>query len=47
MLLAWVRTGVSLISFGPVIERLGAQMDSTGFSGIFGIALALLGSSRS
>lgn len=42
-LLAWVRTGVSLISFGLVIERLGAEVSSTGFSGIFGIALAVLG----
>lgn len=42
-LLAWVRTGVSLISFGLVIERLGAEVSSTGFSGTFGIALAALG----
>lgn len=42
-LLAWVRTGVSLISFGLVIERLGAEVESTGFSGTFGIALAVLG----
>ena len=42
-LLAWVRTGVSLISFGLVIERLGAEVSSTGFSGTFGIALAVLG----
>jgi putative membrane protein len=42
-LLAWVRTGVSLISFGLVVERLGTQTDSTGFSGVFGIALAVLG----
>jgi putative membrane protein len=42
-LLAWVRTGVSLISFGLVVERLGTQTGSTGLSGAFGIALAVLG----
>ncbi|MDQ3303053.1 MAG: DUF202 domain-containing protein [Actinomycetota bacterium] len=42
-LLAWVRTGVSLISFGLVVERIGAQIDSAGASGLFGIALAILG----
>ncbi len=43
-LLAWVRTGVSLISFGLVVERIGAQLGSVGASGVFGIGLALLGS---
>jgi putative membrane protein len=43
-LLSWVRTGVSLISFGLVVERIGAQMGSVGGSGVFGIALAILGS---
>lgn len=42
-LLAWVRTGVSLISFGLVVERIGAQIGSAGTSGAFGIALAVLG----
>jgi uncharacterized membrane protein YidH (DUF202 family) len=42
-LLAWVRTGVSLISFGLVIERIGAQVGSVGTSGAFGIARAVLG----
>jgi putative membrane protein len=42
-LLAWIRTGVSLISFGLVVERLGAQIGSLGSSGLFGIALATLG----
>ncbi|MCA1740826.1 MAG: DUF202 domain-containing protein [Actinobacteria bacterium] len=42
-LLAWVRTGVSLISFGLVVERIGAQIGSAGSSGAFGIALAVLG----
>ena len=42
-LLAWVRTGVSLISFGLVVERLGTQTDSTGFSGAVVTALAVLG----
>ena len=42
-LLSWVRTGVSLISFGLVIERLGAQMGPAGMSGAFGLALAILG----
>lgn len=42
-LLSWVRTGVSLISFGLVIERLGAQVGSAGTSGAFGLALAILG----
>lgn len=41
--LSWVRTGVSLISFGLVIERLGAQVSSAGLSGVFGVALAFLG----
>lgn len=42
-LLSWVRTGVSLISFGLVVERIGAQVGSVGTSGVFGIALAVLG----
>jgi putative membrane protein len=42
-LLAWVRTGVSLISFGLVIERIGAEVSSSASSGIFGVALAVLG----
>ncbi len=42
-LLAWVRTGVGLISFGLVVERIGAQVGSTGTSGAFGVALAVLG----
>ncbi len=42
-LLAWVRTGVSLISFGLVVERIGAQVGSVGSSGFFGVALAVLG----
>lgn len=42
-LLAWVRTGVSLISFGLVIERIGAQVGPVGTSGLFGVALAVLG----
>jgi putative membrane protein len=42
-LLAWIRTGVSLISFGLVIERIGAQVGPVGTSGIFGVGLAVLG----
>jgi putative membrane protein len=42
-LLAWVRTGVSLISFGLVVERIGVQVGSVGSSGFFGIGLAVLG----
>src|SRR3954468_21315188 len=42
-LLSWVRTGVSLISFGLVVERLGGQVGAVGTSGVFGIALAVLG----
>lgn len=42
-LLAWVRTGVSLISFGFVIERLGTEVSSSATSGLFGLALAILG----
>lgn len=49
-LLSWVRTGVSLISIGLVVERAGALADaarmnvgSTGSSELFGLALALLG----
>ena len=42
-LLAWVRTGVSLIGFGLVIERFAAQTDPTGVSAVFGVALAALG----
>lgn len=42
-LLSWVRTGVSLLSFGLVIERLGAQVGSSGSSALFGLALAVLG----
>jgi putative membrane protein len=42
-LLAWIRTGVGLISFGLVVERIGAQVGSVGSSGAFGVALAVLG----
>jgi putative membrane protein len=48
-LLSWVRTGVSLISIGLVVERAGALVDasmkvgSTSASEAFGLALALLG----
>ena len=49
-LLSWVRTGVSLISLGLVVERAGAlakaanlQVGSTRGSDLFGLALALLG----
>ena len=43
-LLSWVRTGVALISFGLVVERIGAQLAGpAGTSGAFGVALALLG----
>jgi putative membrane protein len=42
-LLAWVRTGVGLLSFGLVIERLGAEVGSAKSSGVFGVALAALG----
>jgi putative membrane protein len=48
-LLSWVRTGVSLISIGLVVERAGALVDasmnvgSTSASELFGLALALLG----
>jgi putative membrane protein len=48
-LLSWVRTGVSLISIGLVVERAGAFVDAsmkvgaTSASELFGLALALLG----
>ena len=49
-LLSWVRTGVSLISLGLVVERAGAlakaadlQVGSTSGSEFFGLALAVLG----
>lgn len=49
-LLSWVRTGVSLISLGLVVERAGAlakaaelQVGSASGSEIFGLTLALLG----
>jgi inner membrane protein YidH len=42
-LLAWVRTGVSLIGFGLVIERFAAETNPTGVSVVFGVALAVLG----
>lgn len=46
-LLSWIRTGVGLISIGLVVERAGAlagaQNAPVGASGIFGVALALLG----
>ena len=48
-LLSWVRTGVSLISIGLVVERAAALVDasmkvgSTSASELFGLALALLG----
>ena len=48
-LLSWVRTGVSLISIGLVVERSAALVDasmkvgSTSASELFGLALALLG----
>jgi putative membrane protein len=49
-LLSWVRTGVSLISLGLVVERAGAlakaanlQVGSTSGSDYFGLGLAMLG----
>jgi putative membrane protein len=49
-LLSWVRTGVSLISLGLVVERAGAlakaadfQVGSASGSEFFGLGLALLG----
>ena len=49
-LLSWVRTGISLISLGLVVERAEAlakaanlQVGSTSGSDFFGLALALLG----
>jgi len=48
-LLSWVRTGISLISIGLVVERAGALVEasmrvgSTSASELFGLALALLG----
>ena len=49
-LLSWVRTGVSLISLGLVVERAGAlakaadfRVGSTSGSDFFGLGLALLG----
>ena len=49
-LLSWVRTGVSLISLGLVVERAGAlakaanlQVGSTSGSDFFGLGLAMLG----
>jgi putative membrane protein len=49
-LLSWVRTGVSLISFGLVVERAGTLAKAADFrvgptsgSEFFGLALALLG----
>ena len=49
-LLSWVRTGISLISLGLVVERAGAlakatnlQVGSTSGSDFFGLALAMLG----
>ena len=49
-LLSWVRTGISLISLGLVVERAGAlakaanlQVGSTSGSEFFGLGLAMLG----
>ncbi len=49
-LLSWVRTGISLISLGLVVERAGALAQAANFeigtttsSDFFGLALALLG----
>jgi putative membrane protein len=49
-LLSWVRTGVSLISLGLVVERAGAlakaanlQVGSSSGSDFFGLGLAMLG----
>ena len=49
-LLSWIRTGVSLISLGLVVERAGAlakaahlQVGPASASELFGLALALLG----
>jgi putative membrane protein len=49
-LLSWVRTGISLISLGLVVERAGALAQAVDFqigvktsSDFFGLALALLG----
>lgn len=49
-LLAWIRTGIALISIGLVVERAGAlvastpiKAGSTSSSELFGLGLALLG----
>ncbi|QYJ16864.1 hypothetical protein Rxycam_02700 [Rubrobacter xylanophilus DSM 9941] len=44
-LLAWVRTGVGLISLGFVVERAGAltAAGAEGASDVFGLALVALG----
>jgi putative membrane protein len=49
-LLSWVRTGISLISLGLVVERAGAlakaaelQVGPASATELFGLALALLG----
>ncbi len=38
-----MRTGVSLISFGLVVERIRAQVSAAGGSGTSGVGLAVLG----
>jgi putative membrane protein len=42
-LLSWVRTGVTIVSIGLIVQRFGAEVGPAKVSGIFGVALVGLG----
>src|SRR4051812_10221819 len=42
-LLSWIRTGVTIVSIGLIVQRFGAEVGPAKGSGIFGVALVGLG----
>ena len=42
-LLSWVRTGVTIVSIGLIVQRFGAEVGPAKASGIFGVALVGFG----
>jgi|1186.fasta_scaffold377952_2 putative membrane protein len=42
-LLSWIRTGVTIVSIGLIVQRFGVEVGPAKGSGIFGVALVGLG----
>ena len=42
-LLSWIRTGVTIVSIGLLVQRFGAEVGPAKGAGIFGVALVGLG----